>query len=121
MIDTTQAYYLKALSFKFLKLTYGLAEVCLKNNIKIFENSPVDKIEDKNSEIHIHSNNYIIKSKKIIVACNGYLDDLLGSARNYFMPINNYIIATEPIGETLAKKLIKRNCGVIDSRFMIDY
>ena len=37
------------------------------------------------------------------------------------MPINNYIIATEPIGEKLAKKLIKRNCGVIDSRFMIDY
>ena len=104
-----------------LKLTYGLAEVCLKNNIKIFEKSPVDKIEDKNSEVHIHSNNLIIKSKKIIVACNGYLDDLLGSSRNYFMPINNYIIATEPVGETLAKKLIKRNCGVIDSRFMIDY
>ena len=37
------------------------------------------------------------------------------------MPINNYIIATEPIGKTLAKKLINRNCGVIDSRFMIDY
>jgi gamma-glutamylputrescine oxidase len=104
-----------------LKLTYGLAEECIKNNIKIFENSPVNKIEDKNSEVYIHTNNNIIKSKKIIVACNGYLDDLLGSARNYFMPINNYIIATEPLGENLAKKLIKRNCGVIDSRFMIDY
>ena len=104
-----------------LKLTYGLAEVCLENNIKIFENSPVDKIIDKHSEVHIHTNNHIIKSKKIIVACNGYLDDLLGSTRNFFMPINNYIIATEPLGETLAKKLIKRNCGVIDSRFMIDY
>ena len=37
------------------------------------------------------------------------------------MPINNYIIATEPLGKDLASKLIKRNCGVIDSRFMIDY
>ena len=104
-----------------LKLTYGLAEACLENDIKIFENSPVDRIEDKNSEVHIHTNKQVVKSKKIIVACNGYLDDLLGSKRNFFMPINNYIIATEPLGENLAKKLIKRNCGVIDSRFMIDY
>ena len=104
-----------------LKLTYGLAEICIKNNISIFENSPVDKIEDKKSEVFIYSNNHVVKSKKIIVACNGYLDDLLGSTRNYFMPINNYIIATEPLGKTLAKKLIRRNCGVIDSRFMIDY
>ena len=37
------------------------------------------------------------------------------------MPINNYIIATEPLGKELASKMIKRNCGVIDSRFMIDY
>ena len=37
------------------------------------------------------------------------------------MPINNYIIATEPLGEKLARQIIKRNCGVVDSRFMIDY
>ena len=35
------------------------------------------------------------------------------------MPINNYIIATEPIGETLAKKLIKRNCLLIYSNVLI--
>ena len=104
-----------------LKLTYGLAEQCLANGINIYENSPADKIVDNQKEVIIHSGKNIIKAKKVIIGCNGYLDNLLGSKRNYFMPINNYIIATEPLGKNLANKLIKRNCGVIDSRFMIDY
>ena len=104
-----------------LKLTYGLANECLNKNIKIFENSPIDKIEEKSDNVLLFSKKAVIKSKKVIVACNGYLDNLLGSVRNFFMPINNYIIATEPLGEKLARQIIKRDCGVVDSRFMIDY
>ena len=104
-----------------LKLTYGLANQCIDNGVKIFENSSIDKIIDCKNEVELHCNNKIIKSKKVIVACNGYLDNLLGSVGNYFMPINNYIIATEPLGEKVAKEIIKRDCGVVDSRFMIDY
>ena len=77
-----------------LKLTYGLAEQCLANGINIYENSPADKIVDNQKEVIIHSGKNIIKAKKVIIGCNGYLDNLLGSKRNYFMPINNYIIAT---------------------------
>ena len=94
-----------------LKLVYGLAKQCLAKGIKIYENSPADKIIDNQKEVIIHSGKNIIKAKKVIIGCNGYLDNLLGSKRNYFMPINNYIIATEPLGKDLASKLIKRNCG----------
>ena len=81
----------------------------LNKNIKIFENSPIDKIEEKSDNVLLFSKKAVIKSKKVIVACNGYLDNLLGSVRNFFMPINNYIIATEPLGEKLARQIIKRN------------
>ena len=37
------------------------------------------------------------------------------------MPINNYIIATEPVGEENARKLIRNNYAVCDTRFIIDY
>ena len=37
------------------------------------------------------------------------------------MPINNYIVATEPLGEEKAKKIIKNNYAVCDTRFIIDY
>ena len=61
-----------------LKLTYGLANQCLNKGISIFENSPIDKIEEKDNNILLFSKNAVIKSKKVIVACNGYLDNLLG-------------------------------------------
>ena len=37
------------------------------------------------------------------------------------MPINNYIIATEPLGEKKAREIIKNNYAVCDTRFMLDY
>ena len=37
------------------------------------------------------------------------------------MPINNYVIATEPLGEKKARELIKNNHAVCDTRFIIDY
>ena len=37
------------------------------------------------------------------------------------MPINNYIIATEPLGKKKAKEIIKNNYAVSDTRFIIDY
>ena len=45
------------------------------------------QLSGQNNEILIHSGSNIIKAKKVIIACNGYLDNLLGSIRNYFMPI----------------------------------
>ena len=104
-----------------LKLTLGLMKACLDKGVKIYENSPANKITEQSNEITVSVDSNEIIAKKIIVSCNGYLDDLLGSVRKYFMPINNYIIATEPLGEEYARKLIKRNVAVSDSRFMIDY
>ena len=55
------------------------------------------------------------------MGCNGYLDNLLGGVRNKFMPINNYVVATEPLGEVKARNIIKNNYAVCDTRFILDY
>ena len=104
-----------------LKLLNGLVSEIIKKGVKVFENTPVEKINDKGKTVEILTMSKKINASKVIVACNGYLDNLLGSVRNNFMPINNYVIATEPLGEKKAKDLIKQNCAVVDSRFMIDY
>ncbi len=104
-----------------LKLLNGLTKEVLKAGVEIYEKSPVKKIEDKGKFIEVSLDNKKVYSKKVIVACNGYLDNLLGNVRNNFMPINNYVIATEPLGENVAKNLVRQNCAVVDSRFMIDY
>ena len=37
------------------------------------------------------------------------------------MSINNYVIATEPLGEKKARNIIKNNYAVCDTRFILDY
>ena len=103
-----------------LKLTISLAKL-IKKNVKIFENNPVIKFYEKNDRIEVITKKGIIKANKVVVACNGYLDSLLRSQKNKFIPINNYIVATEPLGEKKAKEIIRNNYAVCDTRFIIDY
>ena len=104
-----------------LKLLLGLANELVKLKVKIYENTPVTEILNDHNGIKIYSESKIIKAKKVIVGCNGYLDKLLGNIRNKFIPINNYMIATEPLGEKKAREIIKNNYAVSDTRFIIDY
>jgi len=104
-----------------LKFLIGLADQLKALNVKVFENTPITKIENTKNHILLYSNNKKIKSNKVVVGCNGYLDHLLGSIRNKFMPINNYVVATEPLGERKAMNIIKNNYAICDTRFILDY
>ena len=104
-----------------LKLTLGLAKVAQKNNVKIFENTPIEKIREEGDRVQVMSKKGLIRANQVVVACNGYLDSILGSKKNKFMPINNYVVATEPLGEKRARQIIKNNYAVCDTRFIIDY
>ena len=104
-----------------LKFLIGLTNQLSFLNVKVFENTPITKFENKKNNIILYSNSKKIKAHKVVVACNGYLDKLLGRVRNKFMPINNYVIATEPLGEKKARDIISNNYAVCDTRFILDY
>ena len=104
-----------------LKLTLGFAKVAQKHKVKIFENTPIEKIREEGDRVQVMSKKGLIRANQVVVACNGYLDSILGSKKNKFMPINNYVVATEPLGEKRARQIIKNNYAVCDTRFIIDY
>ena len=95
-----------------LKFLIGLANELKKLNVKIFENTPVLSLVDHRDYIKVNCKKNTIKAKKVVVACNGYLDNLLNNKSNIFMPINNYVIATEPLGKEKAKEIIHNNYAV---------
>ena len=104
-----------------LKLTLGLAKVAQKNKVKIFENTSIEKFREEGERVQVMSKKGLIRANQVVVACNGYLDSILGSKKNKFMPINNYVVATGPLGEKRARQIIKNNYAVCDTRFIIDY
>ena len=56
-----------------------------------------------------------------VLACNGYLGRLNKTMATRIMPINNFIIATEPLGEEGAAQLIRDDVAVADTKFVVDY
>jgi len=61
-----------------------------------------------------------VHAEKVVLACNGYSDNLNSSVRQRVMPINNYIVATEPL-DALTPKVLPADIAVYDSRFVVNY
>ena len=98
----------------------GLGAAARKAGATLFENSEVQTIE-KGSTITIKCADGQVNAKHLIIACNGYIENLVPKVAARVMPMNNYIIATEPLDEGLARELIRDDLGVADSKFVVNY
>lgn len=61
-----------------------------------------------------------ITTNQVIFACNGYLGKLNRQVSRMVMPINNFIVATEPLGKEFPP-VLSRDIAVADSRFVLSY
>lgn len=62
-----------------------------------------------------------VRARYLLLACNGHLGDLEPRIAGRIMPINNYMVATEPLGEVLAEQLIRKARCLSDTRFVVNY
>jgi len=121
----TNAYYsgtldMGAAHLHPLKLAFGFARAAVKAGVKIFEQTEVLNIEQTDPAKIITANG-TITAHFVALACNGYLGELDKKTARHVMPINNFIIATEPLDKDLATLLIANNAAVADSKFVINY
>ena len=61
-----------------------------------------------------------VTCQHLIVATNGYVDTLDARIQKKLMPINNFIVVTEPLGDR-ARHLLPADEAVADSRFVVNY
>ncbi len=107
-----------------LKLAIGLAAAAAASGASLFENTLVTDIKQGDSSAEIITAHGVIRADSVVLACNGYLGDL-GSglsrhSRHRVMPINNFIIATEPLDD-ITPEILPTNVAVADSRFVVNY
>ncbi len=62
-----------------------------------------------------------VLAEYLVLGCNGYLEKLEPRTAGRIMPINNYMLATEPLAEEVARRLIRDDSSMSDSLFVIDY
>jgi gamma-glutamylputrescine oxidase len=103
-----------------LNYALGLAEAARASGARLFERSRVLSYRN-GSRCVVELERGRISANFIILACNGYLDRLDRQTSLRTMPINNFIIATEPLSEELSHNLIRDDVAVADSKFVINY
>ena len=62
-----------------------------------------------------------IDAADVLFATNGYTDRAAPALQRRFVPIGSYIIATEPLEETLASALLPRRRMAFDSQHFLHY
>ncbi len=103
-----------------LNYALGLAAAARDAGVRIFEDTRINAITP-GEPVVITSPAATIRAGSVLLACNGYLGGLEPRIARRVMPINNYILATEPLGPEAARALIRDNHAVADSRFVVNF
>jgi gamma-glutamylputrescine oxidase len=103
-----------------LNYALGLARAAAAAGVRIFERSRVEAI-DGGGRPGVRTGAGRVRARFVVVAANGYLGGLVPAVAARVMPINNFIVATEPLGEGRARALIRNGAAVADSRFVVNY
>ena len=99
-----------------LNYALGLAAAARAAGASLYGNTRVTARQGR----VLHTARGRIEADHVILACNGYLGDLDGVVARHVMPINNFIVATEPLGDR-AQELMPKDVAVADSKFVVNY
>jgi len=99
-----------------LRFVLGLAKAAQAAGAVIHEGSHVHHVAPG----LVQTGQGRVKAEHVILAGNGYLGGLNRKVAARVMPINNFIAATEPLGDR-AKQVLTEDVAVADSRFVVNY
>ncbi|MEM7433006.1 MAG: FAD-binding oxidoreductase [Pseudomonadota bacterium] len=110
----------KAMVIHPLNFALGLARACREAGVRIYEQSRVLDYSQSDPAI-VRTEHGSVTASFVVLGCNGYLGKLEPRVAGKIMPINNFVIATEPLGEARARALIAGRFGIHDTRFVVNY
>lgn len=103
-----------------LRYALTLGRLAKAAGVRIYEQSRVTRV-DTGAKPRVVTETAEIKADHLILAMNGYHNNLCAPIAQRVMPINNFIAVTAPLPSGLADKLIPNRYAVADSRFVINY
>lgn len=102
-----------------LNFALGLAKAAAEAGAQIHERSEVHSLKPGAQPV-VQTASGQVTCSHLILAGNGYLGDLNRTVAARVMPINNFILATEPLGDRAAQ-VLARPIAVADTKFVVNY
>lgn len=103
-----------------LNLALGLARAAISAGAVVHEKTRATAWRREGGRIVVETAGGRVTCDQLIVSGDGSLNSMAGKARARVMPINNFILTTEPLGD-LASEIIRSDAAVADSRFVVNY
>ncbi len=108
------------------KFVHGMAEAAARAGADIHEGVRVQSIERMNNSMDgyrfkVQTEAGVIEAKDVIVAANAWVGKLIPQFRLRVFPGESYVIATEPLSDELARKVIPHNRVAYDTRNVLAY
>lgn len=105
-----------------LNLALGLARLADQAGARLHEQSAVTSIQHGSATQPsiLRTEAGEVCARHVVLAANGYLDRLEPKVAARVMPLNNYIIATAPLGDRAAE-VLTRDIAVHDTKFVVNY
>jgi gamma-glutamylputrescine oxidase len=109
-----------AFHFHPLKYARGIAAAVERGGGRVFEHAPVTRIARAGAGFEVHAQGGVVAAREVVVCGGGYLRGLSAPLERAMLPIATYVMATEPLGDALARSIPGR-AAIYDTRFSFDY
>ena len=99
----------------------GLAEAARRAGALVVEDTPVDAITRRAGGFTLRTVRGVVEAREVIIATNGYTGAVTPWLRRRLIPLNSYIIATEPLPPETTRRLIPRGRMIVDTNRVLSY
>ena len=78
------------------QLAWGLRQACLSLDVRLYENTPVIKLEEEKDKVIAQTPHGHVSANKVALATNAF-PPLLKRISHYIVPVYDYVLMTEPL------------------------
>jgi gamma-glutamylputrescine oxidase len=103
-----------------LNYALGLAAAAQSLGVQLFEQSRVLGY-DRQSPTIVKTAQGQVRARYVVLACNGYLGRLEPRVAGRIMPINNFVLATEPMDAARQQHFNPLDVCMYDAKFVVNY
>lgn len=84
----------------------GLAQAAMQAGALVCGGTPVLRVQRNGAHWQVQTPNGMVRAEKLVLATNGYTDDLWSGLRRSIVPLYSAIVASEPLPEPLAQSIM---------------
>jgi len=103
-----------------LNYALGLADAARGLGVQIFENSRATAY-DRARPTRVTTGQGSVSADYVVLGCNGYLGRLEPRVAGKIMPLNNFIIATEPLPPEQQRAINPEDLCAYDAKFVVNF